>query len=281
MDILKKVIKFWNKPFPEESWFGLSNNILIISVSMTMFLYIFQPSGISDIEPLSKKFLVCFGFGVSGALAYYLFEVVFNQINKIQNRKPNWTFGKWWLYSLGVLFTVSLANFLYIRIFFFGYIIWNLFPYMLYGVFMFGIPVLILATLILWNQDKKYALIAQEINLQKTDTNTTSPAFNNNIIISDIPVHQIRYIESLQNYVLIGFINSVGQFKKETIRGTLKNILQEAKGSSIVRTHRSFLVNQDAIIETSGNAQGLLLTLSDCEVKVPVSRTYVPAFKST
>ena len=74
-------------------------------------------------------------------------------------------------------------------------------------------------------------------------------------------------------------MNSDGQLKKQTDRATLKSILQAAIGSAIVRTHRSYLVNQEAIIATEGNAQGLLLTLSDCEVKVPVSRTYVPVFK--
>ena len=96
----------------------------------------------------------------------------------------------------------------------------------------------------------------------------------------DIPVKQIKYIEALQNYVTIGFINREGQLQKQTERATLKSILATTKESSILRTHRSFLVNQQAIINTVGNSQGLLLTLSDCDKKIPVSRSYVPAFKS-
>ncbi len=277
MQFFDSIFNFLRKPFPEESWFGLSNNIVIISVSMTLFLYIFQPSGISNIE--SKKFLICLGFGVSGALAYYIYEVIFDQILKLQNGKPNWTYGKWILYSLGVLFSISLVNFLYIRILFFGYIQWNLFPYMISGVFMFGIPMLILSTIFLLNQEKKYELIANEINLQ--NINTSSLPTSEDLVIFDIPINQIKYVEALQNYVLIGFINSDGQLKRETVRATLKSILNESIGSPIVRTHRSYLVNQDAIIATEGNAQGLLLTLSNCDVKIPVSRTYVPIFKKS
>lgn len=272
MNFLDNIIQFYNKPFPNRRWFGLSKNVLIIIISSTLFLFIFQPSGISDIEPVSVRFLVCLGFGVSGALAYYLYELLFGLLFK----NIKWTYGKWWLYSLGVLFVISLANFLFIRICFFGYIIWGLFPYMIRGVFMFGIPSLILSTLFLLQQEQKYELIATQINEKKPSPSTLP---NNNISILDIPIHQIKYVEALQNYVTIGFLNSEGQLKKLTERTTLKSILKEAEGSSIVRTHRSYLVNQNAIIETSGNAQGLMLTLSNCDVKVPVSRTYVPLFK--
>jgi len=272
MNFLDNIIQFYNKPFPEKRWFGLSKNILIISIFTTLFLFIFQPSGISDIEPLSQRFLVCLGFGVTGALAYYLYEVLFGFLFK----NIKWTYGKWWWYSLGVLFAISLANFLFIRICFFGYILWYLFPYMLSGVFMFGIPFLILSTLFLLQQEQMYESIATQINEQKSSPSTLP---NNDFTILNIPVNQIKFVEALQNYVTIGFLDSDGQLKKKTERTTLKSILKEAEGSSIVRTHRSYLVNQNAIIETSGNAQGLMLTLSDCEVKVPVSRTYVPIFK--
>ncbi len=123
MKFLDNIIQFYNKPFPEGRWFGLSKNVLIISISMTLFLFIFQPSGISDIQPLPTRFLVCLGFGVTGALAYYIFELLFGLFFK----NIKWTYGKWWLYSLGVLFTISLANFLYIRICFFGYIYYDIY----------------------------------------------------------------------------------------------------------------------------------------------------------
>ena len=121
-----------------------------------------------------------------------------------------------------------------------------------------------------------YESIATQINEQKPSPSTLP---NNDFTILNIPVNQIKFVEALQNYVTISFLDSDGQLKKQTERTTLKSILKEAEGSSIVRTHRSYLVNQNAIIETSGNAQGLILTLSDCDVKVPVSRTYVPIFK--
>jgi len=280
MNFFDKIILFLKKPFPgEESWFGLSKNITIISVFMTLFLYIFQPSGISEAE--SDKFLICLGFGVTSALAYFIYELIFNQLFKLQKGRPNWTFGKWLLYSIGVLFCISLANFLYIRLLFFGYIQWNLFPYMIKGVFMFGIPVLAMSTFLLLQQEQKYELIADKINQQKANIPTTisTKVSTNDQSIFNIPVNQIKYIEALQNYIVIGYLNEEGQLKKQTERATLKSILQEVEGASIVRTHRSYLVNQQAIVATAGNAQGLLLTLSNCDKEIPVSRSYVAAFR--
>ena len=276
MKLIANSLKFLQKPFPKNvTWFGLSKNFLTISVVMTLFLYSFQPSGISEAEP--NKFLICLGFGISGALAYFIYEVVFDQLFKLRKTPLQWTFGKWLLYSIGVLFIISLANFIYIRYVFFGYMQWNLFPYMLKGVFMFGIPVLAVATLILLRDEKKYQAIAQELNQQ--NRNVSKRPDTNDLTLFDIPVQQIKYIEALQNYVMIHFINAEGQLQKQTERATLKNILATTQESPILRTHRSFLVNQQAIINTAGNSQGLLLTLSDCDKKIPVSRSYIPAFK--
>lgn len=281
MNIFQNIIHFLNKPFPQkEDWIGASRNIISISIITTLFLYVFQPSGISDLE--DNKFWICLGFGIVGTLSYYFYEFIFIQIIKFKKTPIHWTFGKWILYSIGFLFFISLGNFLYIRIFVFGYIQWNLFPYMIYGVFMFGVPIVAMICLMSLQQEKKYQLIAANINQQQTTT-SKAPTLSliTDVSIFGIPTQQIQYIEALQNYVTIHFLNEQGQLQKQTQRATLKSILVDTEGSSIVKTHRSFLVNRQAIIDASGNSQGLLLTLSDTDKKIPVSRTYVADFKST
>ena len=143
---------------------------------------------------------------------------------------------------------------------------------------MFGIPVLLVMTFTLLRDERKYQTIAQTINQQKNDQQPT--IFSSDLALYNIPIDQIRYIEALQNYITIVYLDKAGQLKKKTERATLKSMLAVTKESPIVRTHRSFLVNQQAITETSGNSQGLLLTLSDSDKKIPVSRSYVPHFKS-
>lgn len=274
MNIFNEILRFLKLPFSkEENWFGLSKNFVSISIGTTLFLYLFQPSGISEAEP---KFLICLGFGIAGALGYFLYELGFRQLVK---RVPiKWTYGKWLAYSIGVLFCIALANFLFVRHLVFGYMDWRLFPAMLRGVFVLGVPILSVMLAFFYREEKKYQSIANELN-NKQETLLTK-AIPNDILISDIPVSQIKYIEALQNYVVISYVNAEGQLKNKTERATLKSILEKVKESPIVRTHRSFLVNQQAITETTGNSQGLLLTLSNCDKKIPVSRSYVPAFRT-
>lgn len=278
MEIFNSIVQILKKPFPEEeSWLDTLKTSTLFSVFLVYFLYVFEPFGISELE--SDKFLICFGFGLMTFIGLLLYEFLISQVFKLKGGRTSWTFGKWIGYNLGILFFLSLANFLYIRVLFFGYVDWSLYKYMLYSHLTIGIlPIIVLGRLSIMKQEKKYQTIAKKINQQKVTPSDTIPT--NDLSICNIPVRQIKYIEALQNYVIIGFLNADGQLIKQTERATLKSILKETKGSTIKRTHRSFLVNQEAIIATAGNAQGLLLTLSDCAKQIPVSRTYVPAFRN-
>lgn len=276
MYLLETIVKTLNKPFPEDGRFGSIKNITVISVFVIFILYVFQPFGISTIE--SGKFLICLGFGSMTFMSSIIYEFIISQLFKLKGERGKWTFGKWILNNLAIMFFISLANFLYARILIIGYIEWELFPHMIYGTFMIGIiPIVVLGWLSLNKQEKKYQNIAEEINQQKV----MNPSRNSDEeSIFDIPVSQIKFVEALQNYVQIGYFNFEGKFIKQTKRATLKQILNETQESSIVKCHRSFLVNRKAIISASGNAQGLLLQLSDCDTIIPVSRSYVSIFRN-
>lgn len=278
MKLLNAVYKILNKPFPEqESRFGLVKITAIISLFVTFFLYIFQPFGISTLK--SDKFLICLGFGGMTFIAAVIFEFIVGRVFKLKGKLENWTFGKWILYNLGVMLTISLANFLFARILLFGFIEWALLPQMVYGTFMIGIiPITVLGGLSLGLQERKYMNIAENINQQKSGI--PGETLKDNRSLFGIPINHIKYVEALQNYVYIAHIDSEGQFKKTTERATLKHILKESSGSSIIKAHRSFLVNEGAIISITGNAQGLLLELSNSDRKIPVSRSYVSVFRS-
>jgi DNA-binding LytR/AlgR family response regulator len=177
------------------------------------------------------------------------------------------------------MLTISLANFLFARILIFGFIQWDLFPHMIYGTFMIGIiPMLVLGGFSLLVQEKKYQKIAASLNKNKQHESQKENL--NQQLLFDIPISQVRYVEALQNYVSIAYLDSDGIFKKSVQRTTLKNILEQGNEDSIIMCHRSYLVNPRLIISISGNAQGLLLTLTDCDKAIPVSRSYVPIFRA-
>lgn len=277
MKMLEEIVRILGKPFPEEETrFGYFRNLILLSLFVTLFLYIFRPFGISTLA--SKEFLICLGFGGMTFLGAAIYEVIVDQILHLKGKGEHWTFGKWILNNLGIMFFISLANFLFARLLIFGYIQWALFPQMIYSTFMIGIiPLVMLGGFSLLKEEKKYQSIAAEINQEEAFSSQKKAIVNPTVIA--IPVNQIKYVEAWQNYAKIGYINAEGHLKIKTERITLKEILAKTEGSSIIRCHRSFLVNRDAIIATTGNAQGLLLTLADCDKLIPVSRTLVPVFR--
>ncbi len=277
MKILKDIAEILRRPFPiVESTLAYFKILLILSAFVASFLYIFQPFGIATLE--SDKFLICLGFGVMTFIGAAIYELLFHKIFKLRARQKKWTYGKWILDNLGIMIFISLANFLFIRLLVFGFIEWSLFPPMVYGTFMIGIiPLSALGAFMLFKNEKKYQTIADEINNTRTGPLNSQNAESS--IIFDIPTTQIRFIEALQNYAKIGYISPEGSLKVQIERITLKRILSETEGTSIIRCHRSYLVNRDAIIDADGNAQGLLLSLSDCDTVIPVSRSHVPFFR--
>jgi len=277
MEFWNNIIEILKKPFPEEENKAVYfRNVAVISVFVTLFLYIFQPFGMSHVQ--SGLFLICLGFGATTFVASVFYDLCIKSLFKLMGKGKGLTFGKWILHMIGVILTISLANFIYARLAFFGDIRWEFFPIMIANTFAIGIfPAVVLGAISLLRQERKYRLIADEINQKEPSIVSDKPATDQ--IVFEIPIRQIRYIEALQNYVKIGYINPAEHLTERTERATLKSILNEVEGSSIVKCHRSFLVNRDTIVSTSGNAQGLLLTLSDCDKIIPVSRSYVPVFR--
>ena len=94
-------------------------------------------------------------------------------------------------------------------------------------------------------------------------------------------VNQLLYLESMQNYISIYYIKEE-QLEKELFRNTISTMEKQLQNTSIIRCHRSFLVNTNLIEKVSGNAQGLRLTLEGLQgSQIPVSRKYIPTVSYT
>ncbi len=277
MGLWKGVIDVLRRPFPEES----NKTVILINGIIGLFvvfcLYVFRPFGIADLE--SNIFLICLGFGIAGFLSAIFYEFAIAPLCGLKYAGNSMNFGKWNLYMLGVLFMVSLGNFLYARIIIFGYIEWQFFPAMIYGTLMIGFfPILMIGWFVLRRKEKKYQNIALELNTENPDVQDERDSQRS---IFDIAINRIRYIQAFQNYVRIGHVNEQGTTSELTERATLKSLMDEVQGNTLVRCHRSYIINRNAIVSTSGNAQGLVLTLSECDKEIPVSRSYVATFRTS
>lgn len=276
MKFLTRIGDTLRKPFPFfESRWEFYKTLLNLSVFITLFLFVFRPFGIDTLE--SYVFTICMGFGAMTFLGATVYEVIVHDLFRLRSRQANWTFGKWILDTLALTLCISLANFLFSRLVVIGFIDWSLLPTMIYSTFMIGIiPVTVLGAYLLFKGEKKYRHIAYEINQKRLEGNDP---ISKQKTIFNIPTQEIRYIEALQNYTKIGYMNSEGKLKDQIERSTLKGIMQETTDTPIIKCHRSFLVNRDHITEVTGNAQGLQLSLADCEKTIPVSRAFVSIFR--
>jgi DNA-binding LytR/AlgR family response regulator len=88
----------------------------------------------------------------------------------------------------------------------------------------------------------------------------------------------------MQNYIMLHYLEGA-EYKTQMIRCTITHsllVFSEPEHSFIVRCHRSYLVNLNAVNEINGNAQGLKLSINKMPsggCSVPVSRSYVGDFK--
>ena len=276
MSFINQIVLFLKRPFPPtENWIDRIRLAFAIAIFVTFFLYIFEPFGLSNLS--KNKFWICLGFGSATLVASLLFEVLIVKIFKWHDVPQNFTFGKWVLQAIGMILTISVANFLFGR-WLQGSMDWRFFPQMIYATFAVGVfPTVVLGSLSMLRQEKIYKEIASGINDLSQKSKETSRSQERTI--GEIALSNIRYIESYQNYIKIGYIDNDTALNESMQRATLKSLQSELEGTSIVKCHRSFLVNKDSIISVSGNAQGLLLTLEDCDKEIPVSRSFVPSFR--
>ena len=91
--------------------------------------------------------------------------------------------------------------------------------------------------------------------------------------------HDFNYAIADGNYTDVCSLDE-NTLKKVTYRVTLSSFETQLKeASSIVRCHRSYMVNLKKVKNISGNAQGLRLELINQSEIIPVSRKYIPIVK--
>jgi len=85
----------------------------------------------------------------------------------------------------------------------------------------------------------------------------------------------LLYLEASDNYVTIHYIDSK-KVSKFLIRNTLKKYEENILSQSLLRCHRSFIVNFEKVKIIRKEKDGLMIDLdSEPQISLPVSKTYV------
>ncbi|MCF6269393.1 MAG: LytTR family transcriptional regulator [Melioribacteraceae bacterium] len=115
------------------------------------------------------------------------------------------------------------------------------------------------------NQLKSSSFTASQIEELSFDS------ANSNIVIKS---ENLLCVKSMGNYVTLFFLEE-SQLKKKIIRSTMKGIEKNISEShKIIRCHKSYFVNINKVITTSGNARALYLHINQLNFQIPVSRNF-------
>lgn len=274
----QKFVQLLKLPYPEsnsrkEIW--LSS--IFIATLAYLFLIVFQPFGTYNFAN-DFKYLLLLPYSL--ILFLVISAVNFITINKI---------ARWNILKEGIKIIIAFAicaiiNYWY-NITFITHTDFTI--YGLYSMFLFtfalGIPVGLIYFLSRYIYLKR-VFTAYNRPIQSTPANQrgeetiiTINADAGANHLSLLP-SELLFAESSGNYCTIYYLRN-NVVEKQLLRLALKNLEEQINCGTIIRCHKSFVVNINKIINATGNAQGYKLTIEHTEATVPVSRSYISSIR--
>ncbi len=283
MSMFKKQRSLFTQPYP---LFTEPRKVipgaLVVSLFVAVFIMIFQPFGIDQVQ-ITHKVWYIWGFALvilAGLLLNYLlltrlFPKVFSE--------DDWQVGKEIVWLLWNIFSVGLLADIY---FYFSPLcrldLPQLLGYLGQGVMIAVIPetIYVLFTYSIFLTRRLQA--AESLN-RKLSEKLPGPgdalSANETQLLTDekgkemvqVSTGDLLFIRSAENYSNIVW-QEKGQLKKALLRSSLKSLDQQINASRVLRCHRSFIVNLQKVRSVTGNARGYRLYLDSYSDPIPVSR---------
>jgi len=280
---MKIFFKLLNEPFPDARGFkSRCLKMAFVGVFVCLFLYLLRPFDLSELS--NNLFLICLCYGFITFLfgsSYYWFS---DYVLRIKSDVPSWTLKRWIIHNIILVAWIAVGNYVF-QFLLQSQTQFNLVNFllvqrntMLIGVFPVVFSGLLIQVLAInANLDEAVNLVPRE---QNTEDQINEVSFDiSSTEVLNLTAEAILYIEAMQNYISICYREG-DMINTNLVRNTMTKTELKFHGSSVIKCHRSFLVNVDAVTQVSGNAQGLKLRL-DAGVgkEIPVSRAYISTLK--
>jgi len=244
-------------------------SILVFGLFIFLFLYLFEPFGMSGLKP-RQQFFISLGFGFVTTFVLFIFKYFFEPVIT----KNRWTLGKNIVWDIFIASSIGVANYFYISLVFhqpfvFKYLLLGIWTTMLVG----SIPVTISYT-VRFNRIYRDALIEAAISPEKT-------LWDEEVIISaGNPKNELKlnpgnivYLCSNDNYVTVVTVKDEVT-SRVTIRGTLKSAESELiNNKRFLRCHKCYIINLDYVATVRGHNQNMTVSLLNAATEIPVSRS--------
>jgi DNA-binding LytR/AlgR family response regulator len=255
-----------------------SKVVICIALGFLVYLFLlaFKPF---QTENLIKNYHLFFiGFPVIVAFTFLFYLTLFQKIAPKYYQPNMWTIGKQILFTIQVVLTISLINYLYNISF--GKYIYRQYSFIEFigistAVALLPTFILLFAIYIFFNDKEEIKqkiiqsnkkLISQPLKVIKLISNDIN---TKDLIISK---DDFLYIKAENNYCKVCFLKDK-ILNTQLIRLTLNQAQEQLTDIKFVfRCHRSFIINLNQIHKAKGNSKELKIYLNFCNQVIPVSR---------
>jgi len=269
-------------PFYYEELKRVLQLLCFLAIASFIFTYLFEPFVVNVEEhKINNLWIIVLHSVVPIPVAFTYFFLLKKSVKNIES----WTLGKEFMHLAIVLFLIGISSFL-IRDFIytnpdnwsFRYLLEEIRNTFLIGILLLAIilPLNLQRLIKKHSNDLKNLPVSQQ---QYTDEINTTVQIVTSIKEEnfELNIRTFLYAKVDSNYLEL-FYDSTND--NELKRLTLKEFLDQLKSYPFIfKTHRSYVVNLNAIESVSGNAQGYVLHLKNFPKRtIPVSRSKIEEF---
>jgi len=279
---INKVKSLLNKPFPFYETYKQKIGIPIV-MSLLVMIGIIILNISKNLNSFNEQILNVSLYGFITIFITLLYSLLLPEILPNTFDVEKWNVKKTIIFFLTTIFSVGLS--LSLVAYYFDNPNNLMFSHFFYLILFRAIalsffPIIVLVLFAERILNKRNHLRALEIIDQiknkpkksKQENQTTYTFAKNSNDEINLAESDIFYIKAEGNYCLIVFFDKA-IFKKRLIRSKLKEIEQIVeKSNSLIRCHRSYIVNLKKVSDITGNAKGYILHLNKFNFKVPISR---------
>ena len=254
---------------------------ILFGLFIVLFLLFFEPFDINLSTSENKVFQLLF-FGCITTIVLLFFLYILPLLLPIIFSDEHWKVKHQIIFYLIILFVIATLNGIYTNYINSLPFSWSNYWWIISRTFVLGgIPIAFLILLDYQRKDKLNRNQAHDILITKkefiTNSNETIHQISTDLKNETISFKEndFNYARAFGNYIDMSILVE-NTLKRVTYRVTLSSFeAQLEESSSLIRCHRSYLVNLKKVENISGNAQGLKLELKNQSEMVPVSRKYI------